>query len=116
VFNVNIEVERKEKRTNKEKLAKKPEEFSQHLWNLVDEDQQKKVKARYSKFSFKEYLLVCVTKILKELDTHKSDAKNKTKWIKETTKEASEEDIMRKQALAYLDIYFLPTPKPSRNS
>ena len=84
----------------------RPEEFPEHLWELVDPKQQGYVRGRFEKFKDDEYREECINKILKELDIKDSEIRHALKWGKGVNKEGREEDIMRAQALANIDIFF----------
>ena len=81
---------------------KRPDKFPEHLWELVDPWEKDYVIGRFEKFK-PERLDFVVNEIITKLDIEKRDEKALLPWMKV---EASEEDILRAQALANLDAYF----------
>ena len=83
----------------------RPDLFPPELWRLVRGNQKKYVAGRFKKYKDPVYLTECVDKILNLLNIGGSkDMHTLEKWGLEG--EASEEMIMRAQALANIDVYF----------
>ena len=87
----------------------RPDLFPEKLWDLVDEEQKGYVDQRFKKFKKREYLEECVQKILTVLDIHDTGVYHKPRWKKKGD-EAKEDDILRAQALANIDVYFFKDP------
>ena len=92
-----------------EGLDIKPEIFPETLWNLVEPKQRRRVAGRFEKFKDKEYLEQCVQKIITDLDILNRKEES-VEWL-EGEEVAQDEKVLRAQALANIDAYFIPDPK-----
>lgn len=99
-------LKRKLDRNEVEGESIRPDEFPEHLWELVDPGQRGFIRQRFEKFKDDEYRQECIDKILKELDINDTGVRHAMKWGKGVNKEGREDEIMRAQALANIDIFF----------
>ena len=89
--------------------GKRPEEFPEDLWALVDPNQREKVAGRFRKFVSKEYLNECIQKVLIDLDI--MERKEEEVYWKSNKIKAKDGKMMKAQALANIDACFFPDPK-----
>ena len=91
--------------------VKRPSEFPEKFWNFVDPEDRQDVHARFASYKDKDYLLECVQKVVEELDVQKRDEYFSPDWNPGTEEEPHlQEDFLRAQALAHLDVFFFPDP------
>ena len=89
----------------------RPEEFPEHLWRFCDPEERGKVQGRFDLFKSVEYLQKCILTVVKELDIQERDEYSSPNWKPEEDEDDwLQEDLLRAQAIANVDIFFFPDP------
>lgn len=88
-----------------EEEVERPLSFPKCLWVVTDPRQRRQVANRMKKFKDPIYLEECINKILKELDIGDRGVEQVLGWDARKSR-GKEEDILRAQALANIDVYF----------
>jgi exodeoxyribonuclease III len=90
----------------------RPAAFPMKLWKLVAPLEQVRVPGRFKRFKSEEYLLECIAKVETNLDIHPRNEWYSPAWKPvEDEEEWLQEDVLRAQAIANLDIFFFPNPE-----
>jgi exonuclease III len=84
----------------------RPEEFPEELWRLVDPGEQGFVQQRFEKFKDIQYRSECIKSILEDLDINNTEVQYWLNWKDGDKIEGREDQVMRAQALANMDIFF----------
>ena len=94
-------------------VVERPPEFPEELWDYVFPRQRPGVVERFKRFKDRKHLEECISKVIKDLDIHKSDDEwYEAKWIEDDEKvKVSQDKVLLAQAIANIDIYFFPDPK-----